>query len=146
MKDLNERYWRLLVFTARKTRQHLSGTAFPPFSNIDLLRLLLSVCLGWYNPNKFGNKLSKLFRGYLDSAVIKARSTQFKAKEFTGCECFSSVYGVSFALCAWSLGCFSLVLLDWDEFWGGSRWLIKMYALCQEVWGSWDELFYYFPL
>lgn len=117
MKDPNERYWLFVVFTAWKTRLHLSATAFPPFSNIEFLHLLLSVSLCWYKPEVGRNKLSFFLFFFLAICTLLydySLSTQSKGIHrlwaFLLCP-----WGIQQSLHAWSLDCYSPVLLDWDE-------------------------------
>lgn len=124
MKDPNERYWLFVVFTAWKTRQHLSATAFLPFSNIDFLHLLLSVCLCWYKPNKFKEtNFCRFFFFFFwricTRLLSSARLSQSKRWRICRLRVFLlSPWGIQWSLHAWSLACYLLVLLDWDEFGG----------------------------
>lgn len=94
MKDLNERYWLSIVFSGWRTKQHLSATAFPLYSNRDFLRLLLSVCL---TCNRKTNKLEETNFVFLKGfyVVYRQSSLSLKAKKSRGTECSSSVRGVS---------------------------------------------------
>ena len=123
-----------VAFTAWKTRQHLSATAFLPFSNIDFLRLLLSVCLHWYKNQTTSKNFCCLFLKNLHSVVIKCQNKFTQSKVWGICRLWAFLlypWGIQQSLHAWSLACYSPVLLDWDEL--GGFYTGGMYALGQEV-------------
>lgn len=77
MKDPNEKYWLFSVFTVWETRQHLSATTFPPFSNTDFLHLLLSVRLWRHKPDK----LDETFFFFLYKMYTILSSLNLKGEE-----------------------------------------------------------------
>lgn len=97
MKDPNERYWLFVVFTAQKTRQHLSATAFPPFSNIDFLHLLLNVCL---TPAKQVRRSKLLFLFFLLRNCSQRCQTKSKDSQHSSWCPAVSPHLVSLLLCA----------------------------------------------
>ena len=119
MKDTNERYWLFVVFTARKTRRHLSATDFPPFSNIDFLSLLLSVCPCWYKPNKLEeNNFCSLFLKRLPSVVSKCQTKFTQSKGWSICRLWALSTGHP-AVSPRPASCLLFTaLLDWDELGG----------------------------
>lgn len=150
MKDPNERYWSFIVFTTRKTRQHLRATAFPPSSNIDFLRRLLSVCLCRREKT---NKSLCFSKGCLAPSFPSARqsSLNLKAgggKKLAGTECSSSVRRVSGGLSdACSLVSVLPGVVELRCVRGAfTQRLIEMYTLGREVEGSLKVMFDCLPL
>lgn len=130
MKDLNERYWLSIVFSGWRTKQHLSATAFPLFSNRDFLRLLLSVCL---TCNKKTNKLEEtnfvFLKGFY-TVYIKCQTKFSQSKSWKINRHWAFLLcpsGIWWSLHACSLVYYNLLLLDWDESGGLLKQLIKMY-------------------
>lgn len=154
MKDPNERYWSFIVFTSWKTRQHLSATAFPPSSNIDFLRRLLSVCLRRCEKT---NKLLCFSKGCLAPSFPSARQSSLGLKAgrggggggiLAGTECSSSVRRVSGGLSnACSLVSVLPGVVELRCVRGAfTQRLIEMYTLGREVEGSLKVMFDRLPL
>lgn len=119
MKDPDEKYWLLIVFTSPTTRQHLSATAFPPFSNIDFLCAIECLSAPLQKPNKSEETLLSFPQIKRQTKFIRSHGTFFV------CLRASSLHSCSLIL-------YCLFFLDWNESGGLWRWLIEMYALGQD--------------